>query len=102
MRGSESIAGAFAKVLRKARVEAGLTQEELAHLSGLDRSTISQAELANASPQMETLIRLAGALEMDPCDLMPAVRWEPPAAATSPRGTFLRQKPQAASSSGDS
>lgn len=88
MRGSESIAEAFAEKLRAARSEAGFTQEELAHLSGLDRSTVSQSELANASPQLETLIRLAGGLQLDPRELMPDVRWQPPAAATHPRGTF--------------
>lgn len=92
MRGSESIAQAFAAALRKARKESGLTQEELAHLSGLDRSTVSQAELGKASPQVETLIRLAGALDMSPSDLLPNVRWEPPAASANPKGKF-RKKP---------
>lgn len=88
MRGSKPIANAFAEVLRKARADAGLSQEELAHLSGLNPTTISQAELAKASPQLETVIRLAGALEKDPRDLMPEVRWEPPASASRPKGRF--------------
>jgi transcriptional regulator with XRE-family HTH domain len=92
MRGSESIANGFAALLHKARTDAGLTQEDLADLSGLDRSTVSQAELAKASPQLETLIRLAGALKMDPAELMPSVRWEPPAPSTSPKGSF-RERP---------
>lgn len=88
MRGSKAIANSFAERLHKIRNDAGLTQEDLAHLSGLDRSTVSQAELAKASPQLETVIRLAGGLRMDPSALIPDVRWEPPAAATSPKGKF--------------
>jgi len=82
------VAAAFAAILRDARLEAGLTQEALADLSGLDRTTISQAELAKASPQLETLIRLAGALGREPAELIPAVRWEPPAAVERPKGHF--------------
>lgn len=88
MRGSKPIADGFAAVLRKTRAEAGVTQEELAHLSGLNPTTISQAELGKASPQLETLIRLAGALGKDPRDLMPDVRWEPPSASSMPEGRF--------------
>jgi transcriptional regulator with XRE-family HTH domain len=83
-----SVAVAFAALLRAARHEAGLTQEALANLSGLDRTTISQAELAKASPKLETLIRLAGALGRDPTELIPQVRWEPPASFERPQGRF--------------
>jgi transcriptional regulator with XRE-family HTH domain len=83
-----TVAGAFAALLRNARREAGLTQEALANLSGLDRTTISQAELAKASPQLETLIRLAGALGREPSELIPKVRWEPPATFKRPEGQF--------------
>lgn len=88
MRGSEPVAEAFAVILRDARTRAKLTQEDLAFLSGLDRSTISQAERAKASPQLETLIRLAGGLAMEPCELMPGVRWEPPPSSAKPSGAF--------------
>lgn len=80
----------FAPLLRNAREEAGLTQEELAFLSGLDRTTISQVERGKALPGLESLIRLAGALEMEPSELIPDVRWAPPAGglAAQPEGYF--------------
>jgi transcriptional regulator with XRE-family HTH domain len=91
MRGSQIITEAFAEALYTARTAAGLTQEELAHRSGLDRSTVSQSELGKASPQVETLIRLAGGLGMDPSDLLPKARWKPPAASARPKGEFREE-----------
>lgn len=48
--------------LRKARTEAGLTQEELARAAKLDRAYISQLENDHKSPTVDTLFRLCGAL----------------------------------------
>lgn len=49
-------------VLQKARENAGLTQEDLAHRAGIDRSYLSQLENDRKSPTVETLRRLALAL----------------------------------------
>jgi transcriptional regulator with XRE-family HTH domain len=84
------VAAAFGDLLAAARKESGKTQEELADLSGLDRTSISQLELGKVSPRLETLIRIAGALEMDPRDLVPDVRWKPPATWPAPAGEFER------------
>lgn len=45
--------------LRKA---AGLTQAELAHLSGVDQSNISKIERGNMRPMLDTACRIAAAL----------------------------------------
>ncbi|MGB9661248.1 MAG: helix-turn-helix domain-containing protein [Moorellaceae bacterium] len=45
--------------LRKLREQAGLTQEELAKLLGVERSTISRYESGNRDPSSEMLDRLA-------------------------------------------
>jgi transcriptional regulator with XRE-family HTH domain len=82
------VAAAFGELLLATRREAGITQEELAHLSGLDRTTVSQLELGKASPRLETLIRLAGALDVDPRDLVPPIRWAPPSDSPRPEGAF--------------
>lgn len=50
--------------LRQARLNAGLTQERLASASKLDRSYISQLENDLKSPTVDTLIRLASALDI--------------------------------------
>ena len=43
------------------RKEQHLTQEQLATLSGIDRSDVSRLENANANPSIRTLSRIAGA-----------------------------------------
>ena len=44
--------------LRKARLSANLTQEELAFRSGLSRNYVSLLELGEKSPTVATLMRL--------------------------------------------
>jgi transcriptional regulator with XRE-family HTH domain len=49
-------------VLRRERLAAGLTQEALAHAAGVDRTYVSMLENGKASPTLETLFRLCGAI----------------------------------------
>src|SRR5215470_7066896 len=46
-----------------ARVERGLTQRQLADLSGISQADISRFERGGGNPTQETLQRLAGALD---------------------------------------
>lgn len=56
--------------LREARRKAQLTQDQLAELSGVDQSTISDLETGrNTDPRLSTLTRLAEALGITPSDL---------------------------------
>ncbi len=48
--------------LRRARLAAALTQEELAFRAGLDRTYISQLENDHKSPTLAVLFRLCDAL----------------------------------------
>lgn len=48
---------------RDARVERGLTQRQLADLSGVSQADISRFEHGGGNPTQETLQRLAGALD---------------------------------------
>ncbi len=48
--------------IRKARLEAGLTQEELAFEAGLSRQYVSLLELNQKSPTVDVLIRLCKAM----------------------------------------
>jgi transcriptional regulator with XRE-family HTH domain len=57
---------AFSRVLRSLRQEAGISQEELAHRSGLHRTYISQLERGLKSPSLDALESLARALEQRP------------------------------------
>lgn len=65
MDGARGIADAFGKLMRAARTKSGKTQEEVAGLSGLHPTTISQIELGKVTPRLDTLIRIAGALAGD-------------------------------------
>jgi transcriptional regulator with XRE-family HTH domain len=57
------VPGPFAHLLRARRIEAGLTQEELAEAAGLTSRAISYLELgAVSTPRRETVRLLAGAL----------------------------------------
>lgn len=48
--------------LRKARLKAGLTQEELAHRAGISRNYVSLMELDQKSPTVDTLMRVCHAM----------------------------------------
>lgn len=56
------VGSAFGAVLKAARTEAGLTQEELADLAGCDRTFPSQLERGIRTPTISTLLNLAAAL----------------------------------------
>lgn len=68
------IATEFAALLRAARGRAGISQEALAARAGLDRSAVGQLERAVTAPRLSTAMRLASALGIDPCELIPAMR----------------------------
>lgn len=60
----------FGNVLRERRRERGLTQEELAHQTGLDVSFISRVERGLQAPSIEVVFVLASALGEAPHDLV--------------------------------
>lgn len=55
--------------VRERREKRGLTQEELAHRAGLHRTYMTHVETGRVNPALETLARLALALECDVADL---------------------------------
>jgi transcriptional regulator with XRE-family HTH domain len=63
----------FGERLRVARVARGLSQEGLASAAGLHRTHISLIEQNKRSIRLETLARLASALQIDPADLIPTL-----------------------------
>jgi len=52
--------------LRTARKRLGLTQEEIAHRSGVPQGEISNIERGNRDPQVSTVEKLAAAVELPP------------------------------------
>jgi transcriptional regulator with XRE-family HTH domain len=69
----------FALNLRKARTEAGVSQEELGYLCDLHRTEVSLLERAGREPRMATIIKLAGALNTKPSELCAGISWLPKA-----------------------
>jgi transcriptional regulator with XRE-family HTH domain len=60
----------FGDVLRRYRLEADISQEELAFRAGVDRTFISRLERGVRQPTITTLIGIAGALEISSADLV--------------------------------
>lgn len=69
-RPEDELARAFGEVLRKARQEAKLSQEELAARSGLHRTYVSQLERGQKSPSLTVVAGLARSLGMKAHDLV--------------------------------
>lgn len=56
--------------LREARKRLGLTQEQVAHRSGVHATEVSRIEAGKRDPQVSTLRRLAKAVEVKPGQLL--------------------------------
>ncbi|MFD5419525.1 helix-turn-helix transcriptional regulator [Streptomyces sp. NPDC127069] len=57
--------------IRDARLGADLTQEKLAELAGVDRTTLQKTEAGKTDPKVSLLLRLARALNMPARDFLP-------------------------------
>lgn len=62
----------FGLALRSLREQAGLSQEDLAHMSGLHRTYVSQLERGLKSPSLNVIWDLARALRLRPHVLIKA------------------------------
>jgi len=62
---------AFGTRIRKLRRGLGLSQEELAHRAGFDRTYVSMIELGQRNVTLWNICRFAAALGETPRDLMP-------------------------------
>ena len=66
----EQISIVFGQVLREQRLSRELSQEELALAADVDRTFVSQMERGIRQPTITTLIKLAGALGIQPSTLL--------------------------------
>jgi transcriptional regulator with XRE-family HTH domain len=64
--------------LKRCRKDAGLTQEQLAHLAGLHPTYVSLLERGQRNPGFEIQVKLIGALAISANDLYRGVVWAPP------------------------
>ena len=58
------------QVIRNFRKEKGMSQEVLSGLAGLDRTHYSKIERGLRSPTIETLFKIASALDVPPHELV--------------------------------
>ncbi len=71
------IAERFAANLAELRKAAGLSQEELAFRAGIHRTQVSFIESGKRTPRLDTLVKLAGALEVPTSRLLDGLHWQP-------------------------
>jgi len=83
---SVEIAVRFGKNLVRARKRAGLSQEEVGFRASLHRTEIGMLERGSRLPRVDTLIKLAAAVEVRPEELLDGLDWTGPAAP--PAGNF--------------
>jgi transcriptional regulator with XRE-family HTH domain len=67
----------FAQNLRRYRRRAGLSQEQVGFRASLHRTEIGLLERGARVPRIDTLIKLAVALDIDPADLLEGIAWRP-------------------------
>lgn len=80
-----SVEDRFAENLVRLRLRAGLSQEQLGFAAELHRTEIGQLERGNRVARIDTLIKLAGALDVRPAALLDGLVWMP---GTPSRGRF--------------
>jgi transcriptional regulator with XRE-family HTH domain len=59
----------FAINLRRARAEAGVSQEELGYMCDLHRTEVSLLERAGREPRLATIVKLARAMNVQQAQL---------------------------------
>lgn len=69
-------ANAAGRVIRKMRTQKHMTQELLSGFAGIARSHLSMIESGTKQANMETLWRIAQALEIKPSQLVAAIEEE--------------------------
>ena len=69
----------FGRNLRRERVRAELTQEEVADRAGIHRTEVSLLETGGRIPRLKTLLKLVGAIGTSTDRLLEGIDWIPAA-----------------------
>jgi transcriptional regulator with XRE-family HTH domain len=75
MAADRDLAGRFGENLARGRARAGLSQEELGFRASLHRTEIGMLERGVRLPRIDTVVKLAGALEVEPGVLFDGLSW---------------------------
>ena len=71
------VAEQFGANLLRCRERAGLSQEDTAVRASIHRTAVGMLERAERVARADTIVKLAGALEVDPGNLFEGIVWEP-------------------------
>ena len=63
----------ISKRLKYYRIESGLSQQALSDYAGVDRKTVNRIENGHFSPNIETILRLATALDVTPAEIFKGI-----------------------------
>jgi transcriptional regulator with XRE-family HTH domain len=74
---SIDIAAQFGDNLKRLRKRADLSQDQLAVLASVHRTEVSLVERGLRLPKVDTLIKLAGSLEVSADELLQGIGWKP-------------------------
>lgn len=69
----QELAAEFGRLVRARRHKAGLSQDELALVAGIDRSYIGRIERGEVNVTLEKIFLIAAALKCKPAQLLPPV-----------------------------
>ena len=72
-----TVAQRFGANLVRSRKQAGLSQEQLGLRADLHRTEIGLLERGARVPRIDTLVKLAGSLSIDPNSLLDGIEWRP-------------------------
>lgn len=67
----------FAKNLRRCRRRSGMSQEQVGLRAQLHRTEIGLLERGARVPRIDTLVKVAAALNVNPAELLEGIDWEP-------------------------
>jgi transcriptional regulator with XRE-family HTH domain len=88
MKGAREVAAFFAANLRRVRRTADLSQEEVGFRSSLHRTEVGLLERGARIPRIDTVIKLAAALEVPPARLLEGIAWTPAEINETKSGEF--------------
>ena len=74
---SYAVAQRFGRNVFRARRQAGLSQEDLRIRAAVHRTHIGLVERGLRLARLDTLIKLAGGIEVDPRELLDGLSWSP-------------------------
>jgi transcriptional regulator with XRE-family HTH domain len=72
------IARRFADNLLRLREQADVSQEQLGFMASLHRTEIGGLERGHRVPKLDTILKLAGALSVEPGELLKGMEWSSP------------------------